>query len=131
MQDMAGQDGEMLNSFCGWKEQKHEMNADAFLQLVRRYTDIHELTPDLLHSFIDKIVVHHREQRFGEMVQDMEIYYKMIGYIELPEMSRAEKESYIKSFGIKEIDQSAWALWSEKKRHHKKLCPLWCLSMVR
>lgn len=89
------------------EEQKHEMNADAFLQLVRKYTDIRELTPDILHSFIDKIVVHHREQRFGEMVQDVEIYYKMIGYIELPEMSRAEQESYIKSFGIKEIDQSA------------------------
>ena len=49
--------------------------------------------------FIDKIVVHHREKLFGEMVQKVEIYYKMIGYVELPEMSESEKESFMKSFG--------------------------------
>lgn len=93
------------------EEQRHEMNAEGFLQLVRRYIDIRELTPDILHSFIDKIVVHHRVKRFGQMEQDVEIYYKMIGYVELPEMSKAEKESYAKIFGRilseREVDRSA------------------------
>lgn len=89
------------------KEQKHEMNAEGFLQLVRKYTDIQKLTPEILHSFIDKIVVHHKEQVFGEMVQQVEIYYKLIGYIELPEMSKAERESYMQSFGRKEIGRGA------------------------
>ena len=88
------------------EEQKHEMNAEGFVQLVRRYTEFRELTPEILHSFVDKIVVHHKEKRFGVMEQDVEIYYKMIGYIELPEMSEAEKQSYIQSFGRK-IAQSA------------------------
>ena len=83
------------------------MNADGFLQLVRKYTDIKELTPEILNEFIDKIVVHHREQQFGETVQKVEIYYKMIGYVELPQMSKTEKQSYLHVFGIKETDQSA------------------------
>ncbi|HHZ06924.1 MAG TPA: DUF4368 domain-containing protein [Clostridiales bacterium] len=89
------------------EEKKHEMNADGFLQIVRQYTDIKELTPEILHEFIDKIVVHHREQVFGETVQKVEIYYKMIGYIELPQMSKSEKQSLALTFGRKEIDQSA------------------------
>ncbi|MEJ1730686.1 DUF4368 domain-containing protein, partial [Escherichia coli] len=78
-----------------------------FLHLVRKHIDLQELTPEILHEFIDKIVVHHREQLFGETVQKVEIYYKMIGYMELPEMSKAEKESYMKYFARNETDRSA------------------------
>ncbi|MDD4414726.1 MAG: recombinase family protein [Oscillospiraceae bacterium] len=88
-------------------EKAHEMNAEGFLHIVRKYTDITELTPEILHEFIDKIVVHHREQQFGETVQKVEIYYKMIGYVELPRMTKSESESLKVTFGRKEIDQSA------------------------
>ena len=47
-------------------------------------------------------MVHHKENLFGEMVQDVEIYYKMIGYVELPQMDNDEKERYLKTFGRKE-----------------------------
>ena len=89
------------------EEQRHEMNAEGFLHLVRKYTEIRELTSEILSAFIDRIVVHHREDRFGETIQQVEIYYKMIGYVELPKMSKSEKESYLKSFGSNEIDRSA------------------------
>ena len=95
------------------KEKRHEMNADGFLQLVRKYTDIHELTSEILHEFVDKIVVHHKEQIFGETVQKVEIYYKMIGFMELPEMSKTEKESYLKCFG------------------KRRSSPLWILNMSK
>ena len=81
------------------KETAHEMNADGFLRLVRKYTDVEAITPEILREFIDKIVVHHREQEYGETVQDVEIFYRFIGYVELPEMSKAQKESLIKVFG--------------------------------
>jgi len=76
-----------------------EMNADGFLHLVRKYTDIIEVTPTILSEFIDKIAVHHREKLFGETVQRVEIYYKMIGYVELPEMNAVAKERHLASFG--------------------------------
>lgn len=75
------------------------MNVAGFLELVRKYTDIQELTPEILREFIDKIVVYHRENIGGETVQRVDIYYKMIGHIELPQMSRKEMASYQKAFG--------------------------------
>jgi hypothetical protein len=83
-------------------DKSHEMNCDGFLEIVRKYTDVTELTPDILSEFIDKIVVHHREELFGETVQKVEIYYKMIGFVELPQMSKSEKENYIRCFSRKE-----------------------------
>ncbi len=83
------------------EEQKHEMDAEGFLRLVRKYTDIKELTPEILHEFIDKIVVHHREMQFGKTVQKVEIYYEMIGKIELPRMNPTEKKSYLQAFRYK------------------------------
>ena len=37
------------------EEQKHEMDAEGFLRLVRKHADIKELTPEILHEFIDKL----------------------------------------------------------------------------
>ena len=87
------------------EEKSHEMNCDGFIEIVRRYTDVTELTPEILGEFIDKIVVHHKEKLFGEVVQRVEIYYKMIGYVELPGMSQTEKENYIKCFSRMKKDQ--------------------------
>lgn len=69
------------------EEKAHEMNANGFLQMVRKYTDI------------DKIVVHHREQLFGKTVHRVETYYKMIRYVNLPELDGESKECYRSSFG--------------------------------
>ena len=79
------------------------MNCDGFLEIVRKYTDVTELTPEILGEFIDRIVVHHREQLFGETVQKVEIYYKMVGFVELPGMSKSEKDNYIKCFSRKKV----------------------------
>ena len=89
------------------EEKAHEMNCGGFLEMVRKYTDVTELTPEILGEFIDKIVVHHRENLFGETVQKVEIYYKMIGFIDLPQMSKSEKESYVKCFSRTKKDLSA------------------------
>lgn len=83
------------------EEKKHEMNADGFLQIVRKYSSIEELTPDILHEFIDKIVMHHREKVFGEKIQKIEIYYKMIGQVQIQKLTRPQKDGYKKSFGRK------------------------------
>ena len=58
---------------------------------MRRYTAPTELTGELLRAFIDKIVVYHKEQIQGETVQRVDIYYKMIGHVELPHMTKNEK----------------------------------------
>ena len=74
---------------------------------MRKYSSVEELTPDILHEFIEKIVVHHREEVFGEKVQKIEIYYKKIGQVQIPKLSRSERDSYKKSFGRTKKEQIA------------------------
>jgi len=89
------------------EEKSHELNADGFLKIVRKYSNIEELTTELLHEFIDKIIVHHKEKVLGETIQRVEIYYKMIGQVQIPKFSRPEKDSYKKSFGRTKKEQIA------------------------
>lgn len=89
------------------EEKKHELNADGFLKIVRKYSEIEELTLDILQEFIDKIVVYHREEIMGETIQKVNIYYKMIGHLEIPRMSKSQRESFIKNFGRKKEEQIA------------------------
>ena len=89
------------------EEKKHELNTDGFLKIVRKYSEIQELTLDILQEFIDKIVVHHREEVCEEKVQKIEIYYTMIGHIEVQKMSKHEQKSLIKNFGRKKEERIA------------------------
>lgn len=86
-----------INSGRGAEEQKHELNAEGFLQLVRKYTDIQELTPKILREFIDKVVVHHREKQGKETIQQVDIYYRFIGHVEPPKLSKPQQEAYLLS----------------------------------
>ena len=55
---------------------------DSFLDKAKRYTDITELTPELLRLFIEKIVVHEKEAKWSKHApQTVEIYYNGIGYV--------------------------------------------------
>ena len=55
---------------------------DSFLDKAKRYTDITELTPELLRLFIEKIVVHEKEVKWSKHApQTVEIYYNGIGYV--------------------------------------------------
>ena len=78
------------------KDQTHEMNADGFLKLVRKYTKVNKLTPEILNEVIDQIVVHHRQKIYGQVFQKIEIHYRMIGQVEVPLLD--EVKQYKKSF---------------------------------
>ena len=39
-------------------EERKSANVERFLSVVERYTEIPELTPCILHEFVEKIVVH-------------------------------------------------------------------------
>lgn len=58
-----------------------EYNAEAFTNLIEKYTNITELNARILNELIDKIVVHEKEIINGEKFQMVEIYYKFVGFI--------------------------------------------------
>ena len=59
-------------------EEKEQKSADTsqFLEIVRRYTEITELTPEIMHELIEKIVVHAPDKSSGHRVQQIDIYYR-------------------------------------------------------
>ena len=52
-----------------------------FINKVKRITQIKELTPELVHEFIDKIVVYAPRYLDGKRVQLMDIYYNGVGIL--------------------------------------------------
>ena len=59
------------------------IGTDSFLDKAKRYTDITELTPELLRLFIEKIVVHEKEVKWSKHApQTVEIYYNGIGFVD-------------------------------------------------
>ena len=72
---------------------------EGFLAKAKRYTDITELTPELLRLFIEKIVVHEKEVKWSKHApQTVEIYYNGIGCVggqqqdtEFPQAQKTEE----------------------------------------
>ena len=52
------------------------------MQKVRKITDLKELTPELVHEFIEKIVVYESRYVDGKQVQLLDIYFNGIGIVE-------------------------------------------------
>ena len=57
------------------------LNADRFHRLVDKYTDITELTPELVREFIQRIEIHERSGRYKKKhyTQQVDIYFNFIG----------------------------------------------------
>ena len=61
---------------------KRTRDVKDFAALVEQYTDITELNEEMLHTLIDKIVVHEKElDDDGEVVMKVDIYYRFIGKV--------------------------------------------------
>ena len=63
---------------------KEETEGVDKLRIVRKYTEIAELTPETVREFIDRIIVHEAEKTDGKKRQIVEIYYNCVGVIPNP-----------------------------------------------
>jgi hypothetical protein len=60
-----------------------------FLKIVKKYTEPTSLTPQLLHEFVDKIVVHEADKSSGHRIQRIDVHYNFIGEVDFsPEFRR-------------------------------------------
>ena len=64
-------------------EAKEQKNSDIshFLQIVRKYEQSPELTPKLMHEFVEKIVVHEADKSSGHREQEVEIHFRFNVYV--------------------------------------------------
>lgn len=58
------------------------VNVEKFISIAKKYTDLQELTPEILRTFISKIVIHERAQKWKKTSeQQIDIYFQYIGSI--------------------------------------------------
>lgn len=65
-------------------------NVSAFIQKVKRYTEIKELTPAIVNEFIDHIIVSKKQVINGKTVYPIDIYYNGVGIITAPSAEEYE-----------------------------------------
>ncbi len=71
-------------------------NLQQFIQTVKKITELKTLTPELIHEFVEKIVVYAPKYLDGKRVQNVDIYYRGVGI--LNELTPEEmEESFQKS----------------------------------
>ena len=69
------------------QEEKKSVDVKRFLAIVKKYTDLTELTPEILREFIDKIIVHAPDKSSGRRLQEIEIIYNHIGEFALSKVT--------------------------------------------
>ena len=55
-----------------------------FMILIHKYSNFEDLTPEILRSFIDKVIVHEKTKVDGHYRQTVEIIYNFVGAIDKP-----------------------------------------------
>ena len=64
-----------LTAYIETAEQKSS-DVNAFIKAVQKYGHITELTPEIMHELIEKIVVHAPDKSSGHRTQEIEIHYR-------------------------------------------------------
>ena len=64
-----------LTVYIDTAEQK-SADVTAFIRAVQKYEHITELTPEIMHELIEKIVVHDPDKSSGHRTQQIEIHYR-------------------------------------------------------
>lgn len=62
-----------------------EQNIKEFKKLVSRYTQMQELSMELVHSLIERIEIGEKETINNKKVKEVKIVYKLLGAIDLPQ----------------------------------------------
>ena len=78
---------------CISSEQANSINAAHFLELVRKYTDIKEISAELIREFVEKIYVYKSERIEGKKVQRIKIVWNCIGEFTPPDTAKNEKSA--------------------------------------
>lgn len=86
---------ELANMLDTTKQQ--ELDLTSFVSKVKQYTEISELTPEIINELISKIYVYQSEKVNGKPTQQIDIYYNGVGIINIPlneyELENAFQES--------------------------------------
>ena len=80
-QELESNHAELKKTVDAFEEKA--LNIKSFLKCVRKYTEPSELTPDILHELVEKIIVYAPDKSSGHRTQQIDIYYNFVGEIPL------------------------------------------------
>lgn len=83
---------EELNTAIQETEQK-TADTEQFIKAVRKYTNITELTPEIMHELIERIVVHAPDKSSGKRTQQIDIYYRFYVAVSSATVTRAKRKA--------------------------------------
>ena len=66
------------------KTKQQELDLTNFIDKVKKYTEIKELTPEIVNELIDKIYVYQQTKLNDKKYQQIDIYYAGVGIIGIP-----------------------------------------------
>ena len=73
---------EMFSNFStNYTNEQKEFEITSFVDKVKKYTEIKELTPEIINELIDKILAHQQTKVNGKKYQQIDIYYSGVGII--------------------------------------------------
>ncbi len=74
-------------------EKKRGANVDSFLAIVWKYTDIQELTAEIIREFVEKVYVYQTKRVAGYKVQRICIVWNCIGEFNPPATKEQENSA--------------------------------------
>ena len=82
------------------------VNLQQFIRKVKKITELKALTPELIHEFVEKIVVYAPKYLDGRRIQIVDIYYSGVGILD--ELTPEEmEESFQKSIAARKKTETA------------------------
>jgi len=97
--------------------EKKPIQTDKFIQIIQQYKNPQELTDDMLHDLIDKVVVHEANGGRGKKrTQEVDIYFNFIGKFEL---AFTEEEIEAAKQAEKKIEEDRVARRKESARKYR------------
>ena len=74
-------------------EKENRRNIELFLELVKKYPDVSELTGEIVRVFIEKIVFHQANGRQGKYRrQQIDVYWNFVGMVGAAETDESEEK---------------------------------------
>lgn len=73
-----------------FKAKEQSDNVTRFMRSIRKYTEIAELTPEIVREFVQKVVIYQAEKINGRRTQRIDLYFNGVGQIRLPMQDKRE-----------------------------------------
>ena len=64
---------------------------EKFIAKVKKITEVKELTPELVHEFVSKIIVHDPYRKDKRRHQQIDVYYHGVGIVYIPTAEEIEE----------------------------------------